>query len=508
MLKNERYIKVCKIFHNYRLPKLKFKELNEKYRLIYEIKYTISESDINKASFILFSLTYLGIFVLSILFTKFNFLFIILYSLIISLIISYKFNVKLFKVIKKAEAKINAQLYLIKIYYSLIQNSLKEDSDYSLNFIKLIKDYEISISEDFKDILIKIQEGEVPEQELSKIVTVSEDFNNYVKELILYNFDNNHINNKTYDNSLERDFKIYLKQIESKLSVIFFLCLFYPLGLSFIILFQRVDSLFTIFLIPLFFIVLHFLFKKFIKLDNYLIGLLNDYSKTERKRFNEFLLLLRSFALNLKQNLSPERSFVNSYSQCKSQISLLSEIIHEQILSILNFTCSFEEMLDFLKLELKSIRYYLIIDVIKRIVEQDAYDSYLKILQILKILNQHRKLENKLDLILRGEKFKVFFFLFLLPIIIGAVGGMFPFFIMLVGNIDLSNNYEFNYFIEFLLTKDMLFLFISLLGSINLSSYYFLKVIKLERRSILILGANIIYFLTFFISYMTVVNFF
>ncbi|MFX1590880.1 MAG: hypothetical protein ACFFC1_22320 [Promethearchaeota archaeon] len=406
------------------------------------------------------------------------------------------------------EAKINAHLYFIKIYYSLIQNSLIDDSDYCLNFIKLINQCGIDISEDFKHILREVQDGVIPEDMLNNLITASEDFNNYIKELILSNFDKNHLNNEFDTDSLERDFKIYLRQIESKLSIIFFICLFFPLGLSFLLLFQRFDSFFSIFLIPLFFLILHFLFKKFIKLDHYLIGLLKDYSKPERKKFDEVLLLLRNFALNLKKNLSPERSFIDSYSQCKSEISLLSEIIYKHLLRILNFNCSFEEMLNFLKIDLKSIRYDLIIDVIKRIIKQDAYDSSSKILEILKILNHQRKLEKKLELILKGEKFKVLFFLFLLPIVIGAIGGIFPFFNFLIGNIDLNNNFQFIYYANFFLTKDMLFLFISLLGCINLSSYYFLKVIKLERRLFLILIANVLYFLIFFMTYLMVFNFF
>ncbi|MFX0058714.1 MAG: hypothetical protein ACFE85_14525 [Candidatus Hodarchaeota archaeon] len=506
MLKNGLYLRFCKRFHKYKLPLIKFKEIDERYRFIYEKEYDISEKDINKASFIVFSLSFSSIFFISILFTEFTFFFIILYSFILSLISSYIFNIKLFKEIKKKEAEINTYLYFVKIYYSLIQTSLKKDSDYALNFIELIKDYEIEISKSFKDIIKKIQEGKIPEEILRKIITPSEDFNIYLNELILSNFNNIEINNESSDNTLERDFKIYLKQIESKLSIIFFIGLFYPLGLSFLLLFQRVDTLYTILLIPLLFFILDFLFKKLIKLDNYLIGLLNDYSKNERKRFSEFLLLMKSFALNLKQNLSPERSFVNSYSQCKTHIILLSKIIHKQVLRILNFTCSFEEMLDFLKAELKSIRYDLVIDVIKKIIKQDTYKSSIKIFKILEILAHHRKLEKKLELIIKGEKFKVLFFLFLLPVIIGAIGGMFPFFMLLFG--ELNNNIRIVLFFNFFLTKEMIFLFFSLLGCINLSSFYFLKIIKNEKRFLLILIVNIIYTLVFFMSFFTVINFF
>jgi hypothetical protein len=501
------YIKFCKIIHNYNVPKLKFKELDETYKQIYEKKYHIKEDDVNKASFILFSLSFSIIFLISIFLTEFSIFMIILYSFIFSLICSYKFNTILLKAIKKDGAIINAHLYLLKIYHSLIQNSLKEDSDYVLNFIKLIKDYDIDISKIFKDLIRKIQEGKNPEGQLLNIITPSKDFNNYVKELIFSNFNLNEISKNDEKNTLERDFKIYLRQIDSKLSIIFFIGLFYPLGISFLMLFQRIDTLFTILLIPLFFLVLHFLFKKLIKVDNYLIGLINFYSKNERKKYNEFLLLLRGFALNLSQRFSPERAFINSYRKCKTQLLYLDKIIQNQVLRILNFTCSFEEMLDFLKIELKSIRYSLIIEILQRIIKQDAYSSSQKILRIIQILNEHRKLENKMELIINGEKFKVFLFIFLLPIVIGAIGGMFPFFILLIGNINLDNNSFFLLFNPFFI-KDISFLFLSLLGCINLTSYYFLKVISYEKRFIIILIVNIVYSLVFFISYFNFINFF
>ncbi|GAH26134.1 unnamed protein product, partial [marine sediment metagenome] len=49
-----------------------------------------------------------------------------------------------------------------------------------------------------------------------------------------------------------------------------------------------------------------------------------------------------------------------------------------------------------------------------------------KITQILNEISIHQKLENKLEIIVKGERFKVLLFLFLLPIIIGGIGGLFP----------------------------------------------------------------------------------
>jgi len=505
---NVGYIRFCRKFRSINLPKVKFRELDDRYKLIYKKDYGIYEDDINKATFVLLLSIFIIIFSISILITHINVLFIILYSLISSFSLSYIFNSKLFKEINKKEVEINAMLYLVKIYYSLIQKSLEKSADHSVAFINLIKDYNLPISENFKIIIKKLQEGENPEDELLKMITPSEDFNRYLKELLITNYEYNE-RVETFDgNTLEKRFKIFLKQIESKLSIIFFLGLFYPLGLSFLILFQRISTFFTLFLLPIYFIIFKLLYKKFVKTNHYLIGLMNNYSKLERKRYNEFLLFLKGFAINLRRNLAPETSFLNSYTQNKTQFVLLNEPIQTQISRLLNFNCSFEEMLDFLKLNLKSIKYSIIIEIIKKIIYQNAFESSQKILEILEVIYKHQNLEKKLEVIVKGEKFKVFLFLFLLPVIIGGIGGMFPFFILLLEDIDLNIGMISPNFFTLIFTQDVFFLFGSLLFCLSVTSYYFLKIIRKEKMTSLILIINIIYTLIFFLSFFNVLNFF
>lgn len=504
---DKRYLQFCRIFHNSNLPKLKFKELSESYKLIYRNQYGIDEKDINKASFILFLISFISIFCSLFLILKISILFIILISFVSSLFLSYMFNIKLFKQVNKKEIEINALLYLVKIYYNLMQKALEINSDFAVIFIKLIKDYNLPVSENFKEIIKKIQEGETPERELNKIITPSEDFNTYLKELLICNFDYQQGINSIDENSLEKRFKIFLKQIESKLSIIFFIGIFYPLGLSFLILFQRINIIFIIILLPVFLFILKILFRKFLKTDHYLIGLLNEYSKIERKRYDEFLLFLKGFAMNLERRLSPETSFLNSYSQNKTHMVILSIPFQTEISKLLNFNCSFEEMLDSLKFQLKTLKYGIILDIINRIIKQSAYDSSSKIFQIIEIINKHKKLESKLEIIIKGEKFKVFLFLFLLPTVIGAIGGMFPFFILLIENINLDLFIPQNFF-NLILTKDVFILFGSLLFCNTLTSFYFLKIIRIENRSLIIFLIDFIYVLIFFLSFFNVLSFF
>jgi hypothetical protein len=403
--------------------------------------------------------------------------------------------------------EINAMLYLIKIDFSLINKTLYPNSDLYLSFIKLIKGYKLPILNQFKKILVNIHEGQIPEKELMKVLTPSRDFDLYLNNLLINNFDQSYSLNNLTETTLEKNFKIYLKEIQTKISIIFFIGVFFPIGLCFLILFQLINIFSLIFLIPLFLIILNLLCRKFIRKNSYLIGVLNDYSSIERKKFNEFLLFLSGFAVNLKNNLSPEKAFLNSYSQNKNLFLVLERTFRNQLTRLLNFKCTFSDMIQFFKLELNSIRYSVILDLIEKFVSENPYYSTEKIYDILNILHTHQKLENKLEIILKGEKFKIFFFIFLLPILIGAISGMFPFFTLIwrdlnilspVILIDNSNLMNFYYTI---------LIFIVFTSSISITSNYFLEVIKYKRKFLIIIISNLIFILTFLSSFINVLNF-
>ena len=112
------YITFCKKFHKYYLPKLKIKELNDRYSRLYRELYEIDKDDVNKASFIVFISTFTILVLFSIVVLNLSILIIFLYSAIFSFMISYRFNLILYHDINKKEAEINALLYLIKIDFS------------------------------------------------------------------------------------------------------------------------------------------------------------------------------------------------------------------------------------------------------------------------------------------------------------------------------------------------------------------------------------------------------
>ena len=299
-----------------------------------------------------------------------------------------------------------------------------------------------------------------------------------------------------------------MREIECKISIIFFFGLFFPLGLSFLILFQRINYLILISVLPLFFIFLQVLNKKFLKNNFFLLGLINNYSKVEKAKFNEFISFLLSFTLNLQRNSSPELAFVNAYTQNEHNYSILERPLKSQISLLLNFNCTFEDILKNLQVELKSVRYKIILNVIGKLVTQNAYLSHEKITDILREISIHQKLENRLEIIIKGERFKVLLFMFLLPIIIGGIGGLFPLFNYMIGNFRLSNDLSLSIFIELLLTYDFLIIFFSLLFCVYISSHFFLKIISYERKRILMVVSSVLFLLAFFSAFISIINYF
>ena len=503
----EKYLSFCKKFHRFRLPKLKFKVLSDRFNDLYKKLYGIDENDINKASFTIFLASITIIIIILINLTGYNILILSLISILISLIIAHRFNLILYNKINKKESLINAMLYLIKIDFSLIHKLLKKNSDYALNFITLIKDYNLPLSYDFKVILKNVHEGLAPEDELIKLITPSKDFDDFLKYLLINNFkiDSTFMDNN--ENDLEKKFKIFLRELQSRISIIFFIGLFFPLGLCFLILFQLINMIILLLFVPLFLFLLNILFRKLVKKNSYLIGVLNNYSKLETRKFNEFVIFLRSFANNLKSNASPEKCYIKSYRQNKNQLILLNQPIKSIISGLINFNYSFNEMVDVLKLKMKNFRYSVIMDVIQKCVNENSYYSSEKILDLLNIISKHQKMGEKLEIIIKGEKFKIYFFIFLLPILIGAISGMIPFFILIQENIDFDNNMFLNDMSNLIKTDYLIVILIVLISSVLITSNYFLNVINHQNKPLILFIVTLIFILTFLSSFMNVMTF-
>ena len=508
MSASEKYIHFCNAFNNKKLPQIRFKNLNQRYKHIYKNEYKIDEKAINKASFMLFIVSFSILTIILSLLFEVNIFYLCLSSLLFSTIITYKFNLYIYNEINRRESQINALLYLLRIDYELIQKSLRLNADYCLNFITLMSNYEILLSDSFKSILGRIHDGHNPEEELNTIITPSKDFNDYLRGLLTNKFHADNIITKIEENTLEKDFKIYLRQVQNKIALIFFAGVFFPIGSCFFILFQMINPIFIVIVIPTLYLLLRLLYEKFMKIDSHLLGILNETSNSERKKFNEFLLFIKNFAINLEHNVSPEKAFINAFLRNKEQFHLLKKPLLTQISSLVSLSYSFSKMIDHLKVELASTKYQMILESIKKMVEGNAYYTSSKVIDIVKMIRKHKKLENDLKIIIQGEKFKIYTFLILLPLIIGAIGGLFPFYTLFGQNLNISPEI-INFAIVNSSTLSTLFsILFTLVSCLIITSYYFLKLINREKHSYMIFLVIIEFIFIFFLSYSLTINYF
>jgi hypothetical protein len=383
---NKEYLDFCRKFQRTKIPELKFKKINEDYRKIYKIRYKIEEEAINKATMFIFLLLFMIIASFSILFINISILIIFFYTIIISLIISYEFNVFLYNKIKKEEHLLNSVLYFIKIDFSLLQKISPNDSDFYIKFIYLIADYNIPISNDFKRILSRIHCGTTIEKALRDYLTPSIDFNNLIKNLLIKNFETLSPLKAEAMNTLEEDFRIYLKEITTKLSILFFVGIFVPIGLAFGLFFISISKILMLLIIPFFLAFINFLFKKFIKKNHFLIGMIKNNSQIEQKKLEEFLLFIERFALNLNKNLSPEKALLYAYLEEKKNLATISVLLKEDMNVFFNGITTISETLTKMKYKMNNKRYSIVISSILKMIQENAYYSASKIFIISVIL--------------------------------------------------------------------------------------------------------------------------
>ncbi len=502
------YTEFCRGIHEINIPRLKLKVLNDKFKYLYKKLYNIEDTDVNKASFIILLSCFFPILFFIQMIFEVNFFVATLCSFIFALSISYKFDSYLYNRLKKTESQINLILYFVKINYSLIQKTLDPSSDLCLFFIRLITTMKIPILEEFTSILRDIHEGRTPEKLLIELITPSEDLDNYIQELLVKNFNYSSDQKKLEENSIEKNFKIYLKDIEVKISIIFFVGLFFPIGFSFFVIFQNIQMISLIFFIPTYFFFLNFLYRKFMKADQFLIVLYKEYSKKEARKLEEFLILIKGFATNLNFNISPERALIKSYEQNRKFFIILNKPLEYCLSQMINLSESFSETLKNLSSELNSVNYSLILDSITYVIEQNAHLASYKIIELLKIINKHKKLNKKLEIIIKGEKFKVLIFLFLLPILLGSIGGTIPLFFIASKNFELYiySNPGDN-LLSYINLIDLLIIFSTLMASNSFSTYFFLRVAQIKKIKYVILVSDILFIVVFMMTLVNLLNF-
>jgi hypothetical protein len=494
----ELYLSFCRSVGQIKLPQINFKEKEQLYDKLLKSCYGLTQKVIGRATFFVMIISLVSILYFSLI-INLSILYAILCSVIVSTFISYKFNFYLYKGFLKKGKELTSYLYLIRIDFSLIELAKQNDEGVIMEFIKLIINKQISISEDFKKILSHVHSGAIPEEELRLFESPSNEFNKYLIDIVEDN--KNPFFGDDISNSLEDEFKIYMKELSTKISLIFFLGIFFPIGLCIFIIFISFNKAIILVSIPIFLYFLKYLFHNFIKIDHFFMGMIKKNSDYEKKKFCEVLNLINRFSFHLEKNIAPEKAFINAYLEIINSNSILNKILSSEISSFLSGSLSFTQLINSFKNKLDEYRYSLVFNSINRMLKTNSNVSSRKIREIVNVLKNHIKLEKKIENIFRGERIKVFLFTILLPVILGALGSLVSIFPMIIR--DFSNIQDINnltlFKINFSLFDIILLLFVLLFCNF-ISVYYFFTIISYRKKRFFLIFSEFLLILSFLIS--------
>ncbi len=501
------YVKFCKKFQNFKIPalNLNFNRNRTIYINLILNRYQITSDEINKATSIIFLMSIFIITSILILLIEINIIFAVLTAILLSILISYYFNNFLFKLFKKIATKIEKVLPFIKIDYSILNLTLNYSLERSVLFIDILNSY---LKNDLKLSLLYqfIQSGMTPETSLLKLVTPSKKFNDFVKLVLSNQYDYNYLAEIESKTLQEKEISVYIKNIDSKISVIFFIGLFFPIGLCFIILFKVLALFLMLVLVGIFFLLMRYLFAKFFTTKVELITLFVGKPNQNSKMFDEYFKFFSLLSNFLCKNLSPEVSIVRTINSLENDYSLLRPEFSKKRSLITSLHLPLNYVIDDWLDHISMPRFKTLLKSIKRNLTRNSYRTSNVIDEILKFLLKIRNYEKELELILKSEKFKVYLFIILLPLITGALGGVFPFFMSLSEYFFLQNPISNVYYtINYL---DVLVIYVNLFICNLISSNYFLKVLNIRKRSLIFVITELLYSIAYYLSLLNTLSLF
>lgn len=499
MKKLELYLAYCKRFENIFFPKLTFKKFDNSTNALCLRLFNIDISTINKACSFLF-------FILNLLFASLFSLFLhliisISLSFLLSFLFAFYFSRILFSELTNRKRYLNIIINFIKLDYQLIRKSCDDIEDYNMLFLKRLKTYKKIYNSYLYYFYKEIQCGKNPEDLFGNLIFPSHEFNYFIRSLVVNSRLSSSNLSVIKETALEKNFRIQFKEIDTKMSILFFIGLFFPIGLCFFILLLKINLIFTLIFIPILIFVLHFLNKNFIEKSSYLIGKIYHIDNIEKEEFEEILLFLKLFAINLQKNSSPENSFINSFIQLKGHISLIKKIFNEEIVNLVRLNTNLKTLIKNLSNNIKSLKISLILDIISYMLARNSKFTGKKIDQILDLVEKYNMLEEKMLTKIQGQKFKLVFFLIFLPFILGFIGGMLPIFINLLENVYNNDVYSIsNKFFSVYNLSDIIIIFLTLFFSNITVDVYFSKIVFFENRILIIIFSCSIFLISFFIS--------
>ena len=423
-----------------------------------------------------------------------NFIF-FLFSIFISYLIYKKISSFFKRKYHSERAVILSYSDLVFQEFILVMNTNKSIFD-SIKFISS-GDYPI-LSNDFRKIIFKINYGETPETALLDYIEKQpcQSFKNKMLSLINSNFSSNYITTE-----LERDSSdIYFeydkinKELDSKLILIIGFSIFIPILISITLSFYSVSTNYLILLIfPIYYFISIIIEKKTFSYDLLLLGDFTRNEKIDEQEFDNLINFFSLFSFQIKNNFSPEKSFMIAINKFKGILKKdISDLINQMFISNL----SLEEFLSKLSKIVQSSQSTRFLEIISRMILFDSQKAGERIQFMISRIKRNQELIKKRKMIFESQKFKINVLCIILNGILGLICSISP--LISMSSMTLFNSELFN------LQEPQIYLFfpiIILLAIISIySTYFVLKIFKITQKELKTSIYFLIFVFIFFIS--------
>ncbi|MBN2154962.1 MAG: hypothetical protein JW776_02835 [Candidatus Lokiarchaeota archaeon] len=383
---------------------------------------------------------------------------------------------------QKQADEINSLFPLFRNCIEMYLSILPKDHDVCTFLISFLASIPSPIQDTFKRVQQSIQQGNLPEKILLSYKCPSSLLEEYLKALLLSKY-HSQKSSLMLDTPLENRYKIYSHSLESRISIIFFLGLFIPLGFSLGVFLQKINGILLLSSSPILFILLLILTRK-ITTDNLI--LLGTVSRSSKSLKIEYLVLWDFFyrlSTNL-MNMAPETALIQAI---ESTNLIQSSAIRKYLYQLKSYTLPLEEFLNKFYKTLQGARIRLVFSTLIFMITSSCEVTSEKLFQLLLVLKHHRELESQRLQTLKGEMFKVKSFQIILPIIISLMTTLF---LLISSNISPSS---FLFSFSMPLTNKILFS-VNQLISAHISIYFFRRAVGLRYSM-----STIIYCTVFFL---------
>ncbi len=475
----------------------------EKNRSIYE-DLILKDFNLN------FSQIYLGSRMLSLILSFIIIFFTYIFNLHISF---FLFSLLFFFILKKyffeafnryyykKSQKIESILPLLRSNLELFISFLPQNYDLGIFSIKFLSNIPSPINEDFNKISKMIQNGYNPERLLRNYITPSKSLKNFINSLLISNFKLNLIKMNSNE-SIEDKFTQFSRSTENRISIIFFIGIFFPIGLGFIYILQNINGVVILTSLLIFFVLIKIMSEHFTKDNGLFLGISLYESKELRDEYNiflDFIVTLSSYLIDLNPEQAIIKAFSDSSIRFNEELSLLIQKLRVYNISLENF-------LDEFSFKIEGKRTKIIFHSLKIMILEESYKTSDQLKKILNILRYHQDIERERENIVKGESFRAKLFQILLPIVVGMFSGIFPIFNeisssfnFIVISEDFYANQSFNLF------NNGIFIFSQYL-MVLVSSYYFNRIVGNQHNKSSFFIISFIFYLSYFLSYLFIIE--